>query len=121
MKSKASPTRSFAASSAQVTDDFMIIARIESLILKAGMDDASDPRPGLHRRRRERHYDPQQGANRRRDADLLSSEYAKFDDRVPLVAVPSTYSRTTEDELAEAGVRIVIYANQLLRSRVPRP
>ena len=46
-------------------------------------------------------------------------EYAKFDDRVPLVAVPSTYSRTTEDELAEAGVSIVIYANQLLRSAYP--
>jgi len=33
--------------------------------------------------------------------------------------VPSTYSRTTEDELAAAGVRIVIYANQLLRSAYP--
>jgi len=33
--------------------------------------------------------------------------------------VPSTYSNTTEDELAEAGVRIVIYANQLLRSAYP--
>ena len=46
-------------------------------------------------------------------------EYAKFANRVPLVAVPSTYSRTTEDELAEAGVRVVIYANQLLRSAYP--
>ena len=46
-------------------------------------------------------------------------EYAKFDDRVPLVAVPSTYSRVTEDELSEAGVSIVIYANQLLRSAYP--
>ncbi|MCH8228214.1 MAG: phosphoenolpyruvate phosphomutase, partial [Proteobacteria bacterium] len=39
--------------------------------------------------------------------------------RVLLVAIPSTYSRTTEDELADAGVRIVIYANQLLRSAYP--
>ena len=46
-------------------------------------------------------------------------EYEKFGDRVPLVVVPSTYSQTTEDELAEAGVRIVIYANQLLRSAYP--
>jgi phosphoenolpyruvate phosphomutase len=45
--------------------------------------------------------------------------YATFDERVPLVAVPTTYSRTTEDELADAGVRIVIYANQLLRSAYP--
>ena len=46
-------------------------------------------------------------------------EYEKFSNRVPLVAVPTTYCRTTEDELAEAGVRIVIYANQLLRSAYP--
>ncbi len=46
-------------------------------------------------------------------------EYAKFDDRVPLVVVPSTYCHTTEDELAAAGVNIVIYANQLLRSAYP--
>jgi phosphoenolpyruvate phosphomutase len=46
-------------------------------------------------------------------------EYEKFDDRVPLVVVPSTYAQTTEDELAEAGVRVVIYANQLLRSAYP--
>ncbi|HIN15200.1 MAG TPA: phosphoenolpyruvate phosphomutase, partial [Dehalococcoidia bacterium] len=46
-------------------------------------------------------------------------EYAKFENRVPLVTVPSTYSRTTEDELAAAGVNIVIYANQLLRSAYP--
>ena len=38
---------------------------------------------------------------------------------MPLVAVPSTYCRTTEDELAAAGVRVVIYANQLLRSAYP--
>ncbi len=103
---------------AQVTNDFMIIARIESLILKAGMDDALA---------RARAYIAA-GANgimihsKEPTADEIMTfcrEYAKFDDRVPLVAVPSTYSRTTEDELAAAGVRIVIYANQLLRSAYP--
>ena len=101
-----------------MTDDFMIIARIESLILKAGMDDALT---------RARAYIAA-GANgimihsKEPTADEIMTfcrEYAKFDDRVPLVAVPSTYSRTTEDELAEAGVSIVIYANQLLRSAYP--
>jgi phosphoenolpyruvate phosphomutase len=101
-----------------VTDDFMIIARIESLILKAGMDDALT---------RAQAYIAA-GANgimihsKEPTADEIMtfcSEYAKFNDRVPLVAVPSTYSRTTEDELAEAGVSIVIYANQLLRSAYP--
>ena len=103
---------------AQVTDDFMIIARIESLILKVGMDDALT---------RAQAYIAA-GANgimihsKEPNADEIMTfcrEYAKFHDRVPLVAVPSTYSRTTEDELAEAGVRIVIYANQLLRSAYP--
>lgn len=103
---------------AQVTDDFMIIARIESLILKAGMDDALT---------RAQAYIAA-GANgimihsKEPNADEIMTfcrEYAKFDDRVPLVAVPSTYSSITEDELSEAGVSIVIYANQLLRSAYP--
>jgi phosphoenolpyruvate mutase len=103
---------------AQVTDDFMIIARIESLILKAGMDDALA---------RARAYIAA-GANgimihsKEPTTDerlTFCKEYAKFDDRVPLVVVPSTYSYATEDELAAAGVRIVIYANHLLRSAYP--
>lgn len=103
---------------AQVTDDFMIIARIESLILKAGMDDALT---------RAKAYIAA-GANgimihsKEPNADEILTfcrEYAKFDERVPLVVVPSTYSSTTEDELAAAGVNVVIYANQLLRSAYP--
>ncbi len=106
------------ATDAQVTDDFMIIARIESLILKAGMDDALT---------RAQAYIAA-GANgimihsKEPTADEIMTfcrEYVKFNDRVPLVAVPSTYSRTTEEELSAAGVRIVIYANQLLRSAYP--
>ena len=107
-----------AGKSAQVTDDFMIIARIESLILKAGMDDALA---------RAQAYiaagaDGIMIHSRRPTADevlTFCKEYEKFDDRAPLVVVPSTYTQTTEDELAEAGVRVVIYANQLLRSAYP--
>jgi phosphoenolpyruvate phosphomutase len=107
-----------AGKSAQVTDDFMIIARIESLILKAGMDDALA---------RAQAYiatgaDGIMIHSKRPTADevlTFCKEYEKFDDRVPLVVVPSTYAQTTEDELAEAGVRVVIYANQLLRSAYP--
>ena len=103
---------------AQVTDDFMIIARIESLILKAGMDDALT--------RAKAYIDAGTDGimihSKEPTADevlTFCKEYAKFEDRVPLVVVPSTYSRTTEDELAAAGVNIVIYANQLLRSAYP--
>ena len=103
---------------AQVTDDFMIIARNESLILKVGMDDALT---------RTRAYIAA-GADgimihskEQTAAEILTfcKEYETFKDRVPLVVVPTTYSQTTEEELAEAGVRIVIYANQLLRSAYP--
>jgi len=46
-------------------------------------------------------------------------KYKKIKNNVPLVVVPSTYSHITEAELEKAGVRIVIYANQLLRSSYP--
>jgi phosphoenolpyruvate mutase len=103
---------------AQVTDDFMIIARIESLILKAGMDDAlaraeayiAAGANGIMIHSKEKTSD---------EVITFCKAYAKFTDRVPLVVVPSTYSQTSEDELAAAGVSIVIYANQLLRSAYP--
>ncbi|MDA1196497.1 MAG: phosphoenolpyruvate mutase [Nanoarchaeota archaeon] len=103
---------------AQVSTDFMIIARIESLILKAGMEDAL---------KRAKAYIAA-GA----DAIMIHSKektpdeilefckaYAEFENKVPLVAVPSTYSSITEDELSKAGVTVVIYANHLLRSAYP--
>jgi phosphoenolpyruvate mutase len=102
----------------QVTDDFMVIARIESLILNAGLTDAVA---------RAKAY-IETGA----DAIMIHSKkqspkeifefcrtYSKFNNRVPLVAVPSTYPQVTEEELADAGIRVVIYANQLLRSAYP--
>jgi len=103
---------------AQVTDDFMIIARIESLILKAGLADALE---------RAKAYiaagaDGIMIHSSQKTADEILAfcrEYGKFAQRVPLVAIPSTYSQVKETELREAGVRIVIYANQLLRSSYP--
>jgi phosphoenolpyruvate mutase len=103
---------------AQVTDEFMVIARIESLILNAGMDDAlararayiAAGADGLMIHSRQKTS---------QEVMTFCKEYEKFDDRVPLVAVPTTYSQTTEGELADAGVRIVIYANQLLRCAYP--
>jgi phosphoenolpyruvate phosphomutase len=103
---------------AQVTDDFMIIARIESLILKAGMDDAV---------KRAKAYIAAgcdgimiHSKEKTPDEILEFCEIAKgFEKRVPIVVVPSTYDTIYEEELAEAGVSIVIYANQLLRSAYP--
>lgn len=103
---------------AQITDDFMIIAKVESLVLNAGMEDSVT---------RAKAY-IKAGAdgimihsNKRTPDEIFEfcEEYSKFDYRVPLVAVPSTYSQVTEQELAAAGVRVVIYANQMLRSAYP--
>jgi len=103
---------------AQVTDQFMIIARCESLIAGAGLDDALI---------RAKAY-IQAGA----DGIMIHSKsktpdeifefcehYQSFDKKVPLVVVPSTYSQVTEEELEAHGVNVVIYANQLLRSAYP--
>jgi phosphoenolpyruvate phosphomutase / 2-hydroxyethylphosphonate cytidylyltransferase len=107
-----------AGKAAQVTDDFMIIARIESLILDAGMDDALQRAQAyieagadaimIH----SRHKDP---------AEIFEfcRRYGGFTRRVPLVAVPTSYNEVTAEELAELGVRIVIYANHLLRAAYP--
>lgn len=103
---------------AQVTDEFMIIARIESLILGKGIDhaltraqayiDAGADGVMIHSRKRT-------------PTEVLEfcDRYAGFRHRVPLVAVPTTYSDITEDALIDAGVNVVIYANQLLRAAHP--
>ena len=103
---------------AQVTDAFMIIARIESLILKRGLDDAME--------RACAYIDA--GAdgimihsNARDPAEIFAfcERYERQANRVPLVAVPTTYNSVTESELVSHGVNMVIYANHLLRSAYP--
>jgi len=103
---------------AQVMNDFMIIARIESLILNQGMEDAVARAKAyieagvdgimIHSKKKTQ-----------KEIIEFCRIYSKFGDRVPLVAVPSAYAQVTEQELAEAGVRIVIYANHLLRGAYP--
>lgn len=102
----------------QRTEDFMIIARIESLILDRGMEDALC---------RARAY-VQAGADgimihsRKKTADEVlefCDYFRKQDSNTPLVVVPTSFSSITEAELAAHGVNIVIYANQLTRSAFP--
>ena len=102
----------------QITDDFMIIARVESLILKKGIEDAlarakayiEAGADGIMIHSKEKKPD-----------EILEfcSAYKNFEKKVPLVAVPSSYNIIYEKELTDAGVNIVIYANQLLRSAYP--
>lgn len=107
-----------AGKAAQLSDDFMIIARIESLILEQGMKDALDRafafvKAGadgimIHSRKK----DP---------AEILEfcDKFRKKDKKTPLVVVPSSFNTVTEDELVKHGVNIVIYANQLTRAAFP--
>jgi phosphoenolpyruvate phosphomutase len=60
--------------------------------------------------------------SRRKDPEEIFSfceQYNKFERRVPLVVVPTTFDGVRDSELREHGVNIVIYANQLLRSAYP--
>lgn len=103
---------------AQVTDDFMIIGRIESLVLKKGIDDAIQ-RAAMYIAAG---ADGIMVSSKERTADELlefCARYSQMGNRVPLVAVPSTYSAATEEQLMNAGIRVVIYANQLLRAAYP--
>lgn len=107
-----------AGKAALKTSDFMLIARIESLILEKGMDDALERASAYVKA----------GANgimihsRRKSPDEIFEFCEKFrqqDSVTPLVVVPSSFSSVTEKEFAERGVNIVIYANQLTRSGFP--
>ena len=100
------------------TEEFMIIARIESLILERGMEDAL---------KRAFAYvaagaDGIMIHSRRKSPDEILEFCRLFrekDGQTPIVVVPTSYNSITEEELAAAGVNIVIYANQLTRSAFP--
>ena len=107
-----------AGKNAQLSDDFMIIARIESLILEKGMDDALERAFAF----RDAGADGIMIHSRKKEPDEILEFCDKFrekDSETPLVAVPSSYNTITEEELSEHGVNIVIYANQLLRAAFP--
>lgn len=103
---------------AQVTEDFMIIARIESLNIGKGIEDA------LMRSKAyiEAGADGIMIHSKKKDpSEVLdfAARYKNFNYRVPLVAVPTTYNMVTEKTLMDAGFNIVIYANHLLRAAYP--
>lgn len=100
------------------SDDFMIIARIESLILEQGMDDALNRAFAFV----EAGADGIMIHSRKKSPDEILEFCDKFrakDAKTPIVVVPTSFNSITEAELAEHGVNIVIYANQLTRSAFP--
>lgn len=103
---------------AQISKEFMIIARIESLILEAGMEDALT--------RAYAYIDA--GADgimihsRKKEPSEIFEFVEKFrskDTTTPIVVVPTSFNSVTTDEFAKVGVNVVIYANHMLRAAYP--
>ena len=103
---------------AQLSDDFMMIARIESLILKKDEEDAlkrafayvAAGADGIMIHSREKSPD---------EIIHFCEMFREKDPKTPVVVVPTSFNSVTEAELAKHGVNIVIYANQLLRAAYP--
>ena len=103
---------------AQKTHDFMICARIESLILEKGMDDALTRAFAFVGAG----ADAIMIHSRKKDPAEIFEFVAKFrekDSVTPIVVVPTSFNTVTEDEFKARGVNVVIYANQLTRTGFP--
>ncbi len=107
-----------AGKNAQRTKDFMICARIESLILEKGMEDALE---------RARAFvaagaDAVMIHSRKKDpAEICEfiDRFRKEDGATPIVLVPTSFNSVREEEWKKRGANIIIYANQLMRAAVP--
>jgi len=107
-----------AGKKAQKTKDFMICARIESLILEQGMEDALTRAFAFT----EAGADAIMIHSRKKDPSEIIEFIKKFreqDSITPIVIVPTSFNSVTEEEWKEIGANIIIYANQLTRSGFP--
>jgi len=107
-----------AGKKAQRTREFMICARIESLILEQGMEDALTRAFAFV----EAGADAIMIHSRKKDPSEIQEFIEKFrakDGTTPIVLVPTSFNSVTEEEWKERGANIIIYANQLMRAEVP--
>jgi len=107
-----------AGKAAQKTKDFMICARIESLILEQGMDDALTRAFAFV----EAGADAIMIHSRKKDPSEIKEFIAKFREKnqtTPVVLVPTSFNAVYEDEWKELGANVIIYANQLTRTGFP--
>lgn len=107
-----------AGKKAQRTKEFMICARIESLILERGMEDALRRAFAFV----EAGADAIMIHSRKKDPSEIQEFVEKFrakDVTTPIVLVPTSFNSVKEEEWKERGVNIIIYANQLMRAEVP--
>ena len=103
---------------AQVTKDFMIIARVESLILGKSVDDAIERAVAYCKAGADGvmiHSKEKTG----NDIKKFCKAFRKLNKITPIVVVPSTYNHIKEKEFQNWGVNVVIYANHMLRSSYP--
>jgi phosphoenolpyruvate phosphomutase len=103
---------------AQVTEDFMVIARCESLISGAGLSDALS-RVDAYIKAGADGIMIHSKSTAPDEIKAFCKLFQTLEKKVPLVVVPSTYPQVTEQELESWGVNVVIYANHLLRSAYP--
>ena len=107
-----------AGKKAQKTKDFMICARIESLILERGMEDALTRAFAFA----EAGADAIMIHSRKKDPSEIFEFLTRFrekDTQTPVVLVPTSFNSVKEEEWKERGANIIIYANQLMRAEVP--
>ena len=107
-----------AGKKAQKTNEFMICARIESLILEQGMDDALTRAFAFSKAG----ADAIMIHSRKKNPDEIFEFVEKFRQQnrtTPIVVVPTSFNQVTEDEFKRRGVNVVIYANQLTRTGFP--
>lgn len=107
-----------AGKKAQITDDFMIIARIESFIAGKGLEDAIQRALAYIEAGADGimiHSKNKSGE----DIQKFCMKLRMINKYIPIIVVPTTYNQITEDELAGWGATVVIYANHLLRSAYP--
>ncbi|MYW01138.1 isocitrate lyase/phosphoenolpyruvate mutase family protein [Streptomyces sp. SID3343] len=103
-----------ACKEAQTDPDFFVIARTEALIAGNGIQEALDRAYAYA----EAGADAVLVHSKQPVSDELVTFAEKWDSAVPLVAVPTTYDRVSAQELHELGYRIVIFANQAMRSSI---
>lgn len=107
-----------AGKSVQKTKDFMICARIESLILERGMNDALTRAKAFVGAG----ADAIMIHSRKKNPDEIfafAEFFREIDKTTPLVVVPTSFNTVTEDEFKARNINVVIYANQLIRAAVP--
>ena len=107
-----------AGKKAQKTKEFMICARIESLILEQGLDDAVKRAFAFT----EAGADAVMMHSRKKEPDEIFAFLERFREKdkvTPVVLVPTSYNTITEEEFRARGANVIIYANHLMRAAVP--